>query len=94
MRFRPSFRRAARLEYDEAASWYEGQWPGLGAELVAEIPASLRNAQRFPQMLADVRCVRVRRFPYSIFLRIRYDRLIVLSVFHARRAPGIWRERV
>ena len=98
MRFRPSFRRAARLEYDEAASWYEGQRSGLGAEFVAEIERALQQAcempQRFPQMLADVRCVRVRRFPYSIFFRIRSDRLIVLSVFHARRAPGIWRERV
>lgn len=98
MKFRPSFRRAAQLEYDEAANWYEAQRPGLGGEFVAEIEQALLQAcempQRFPKMLADVRCVRVRRFPYSIFFRIRSDRLIVLSVFHARRAPGIWRERV
>lgn len=91
------FRRAARLEYDEAASWYESQRSGLGFEFVSEIENALLKAcempQRFPRMLADVRCIRVRRFPYSIFFRVRSDRLIVLSVFHARRDPAVWRER-
>jgi plasmid stabilization system protein ParE len=97
MRLRPAFRRAARLEYDEAAGWYESQRDGLGIEFVDEIEHALIQAcempQRFPRMLADVRCVRVRRFPYSIFFRVRSDQLIVLSVFHARRDPAIWRER-
>ena len=43
---------------------------GSGGEFVAEIEQALLQAcempQRFPKMLADVRCVRVRRFPYSI----------------------------
>lgn len=94
---RPFFRKAARLEYDEAASWYENQRPGLGSEFVAEIETALQQAcetpQRFPVMLLDTRCVRLRRFPYSIFFRIRSDRLVVLSVFHVRRDPNIWRER-
>ncbi|WP_414703738.1 type II toxin-antitoxin system RelE/ParE family toxin [Povalibacter sp.] len=97
MTFRPFFRKAARLEYDEAASWYESQRPGLGIEFVSEIGHALLQAcempQRFPRMLADIRCVRVRRFPYSIFFRVRSDQLVVVSVFHARRDPGVWRER-
>lgn len=97
MSLRPAFRRAARLEYDEAAGWYESQRGGLGVEFVSEIEHALIQAcempQRFPRMLADVRCVRVRRFPYSIFFRVRSDQLIVLAVFHARRDPAIWRER-
>ena len=97
MSLQPFFRRAARLEYDEAAGWYETQKPGLGGEFVAEIERALLQTcempQRFPKMLHDVRCIRVRRFPYSIFFRVRDDRLIVLSVFHARRNPMVWRER-
>jgi plasmid stabilization system protein ParE len=97
MSLRPLFRRAARLEYEEAASWYESQRSGLGIEFVSEIEYALLQAcdmpLRFPRMLADVRCVRVRRFPYSIFFRVRADQLIVLSVFHARRDPAVWRER-
>lgn len=97
MTLRPFFGKAARLEYDEAAGWYESQRTGLGREFVAEIEWALQRAcempQRFPKVLLDTRCVRVRRFPYSIFFRIRSDRLIVLSVFHARRDPSVWRER-
>lgn len=97
MTLRPFFRRAARLEYDEAAGWYEAQKSGLGHEFVEEIERALlqacENHQRFPRMLHDIRCVRVQRFPYSIFFRSRADRLVVLSVFHARRDPAVWRER-
>jgi plasmid stabilization system protein ParE len=97
MSVRPFFRRAARLEYDEAVSWYESQRLGLGLEFVAEIERALAQAcdmpQRFPRMLADVRCIRVRRFPYSIFFRVRSEKLVVLAVFHARRDPEVWRER-
>lgn len=56
MSVRPFFRRAARLEYDEAVSWYESQRLGLGSEFVAEIERALAQAcdmpQRFPRMLA------------------------------------------
>ena len=64
MSFQPFFRRAARLEYEEAAGWYEAQKSGLGGEFVAEIERALLLAcetpQRFPKMLRDVRCIRVR----------------------------------
>lgn len=97
MTLQPFFRAAARLEYDEAAGWYEAQRPGLGVEFVAEIELALQQAcespQRFPRMLSDVQCIRVRRFPYSIFFRARGDQLVVISVFHVRRDPVIWRER-
>jgi plasmid stabilization system protein ParE len=97
MTLRPFFRKAARLEYEEAALWYESQRAGLGGEFVAEIEAALLRAcetpQRFSKVLQDVRCVRVRRFPYSLFVRVRDNRLIVLSVFHARRNPAVWQGR-
>lgn len=97
MTIRPFFRKAARLEYDEAAIWYESQKIGLGSEFVSEIERALHTAcespQRFPSVLGNVQCIRVRRFPYSIFFRVHDERLVVLSVFHARRNPTIWRER-
>lgn len=97
MTLRPFFRKAARLDYDEAALWYESQKAGLGREFVAELERALLQAcetpQRFPVILQDVRCIRVRRFPYSVFFRIRADQLVVLAVFHVRRNPTVWRER-
>lgn len=91
------FRRAARREFDEAALWYEERRPGLGAQFVSEIDRAVHlaaeNPQRFPIMHRDVRCVRARRFPYSVFFRAESRRIVVLSVFHAHRNPSVWQQR-
>lgn len=91
------FRRTARREFDEAVLWYEERRPGLGARFVSEIDAAVRlaaeNPQRFPIMHRDVRCVRARRFPYSVFFRVESRRIVVVSVFHARRDPSVWQQR-
>ena len=91
-------RRAARREFDDAAVWYEERRIGLGAEFTAEIERALGlvadNPERFPVMHRDVRCVRARRFPYSVFFRVETTRIVVLAVFHARRNPIIWQRRV
>ena len=97
MKLQPFFRKAARLEYEEAAIWYESQKTGLGIEFVEEIERALFAACEAPQRcrtaLQDVRRIRVNRFPYFIFFRARESQLIVLSVFHVRRNPTVWRER-
>ncbi len=91
------FRRAARREFDETALWYEKRRRGLGNEFVGEIDRAIYlaadNPERFPVMYRDVRCVRVRRFPYSVFFRAESQRIVVLSVFHARRDPSVWQQR-
>lgn len=91
------FRRAARAEFDGAALWYEERRPGLGRQFVAEVERALGSAaetpRRFPLRHEDIRCVQVRRFPYSIFYREEQDRIVVLAVFHARREPVIWQQR-
>ncbi|HLF12514.1 MAG TPA: type II toxin-antitoxin system RelE/ParE family toxin [Gammaproteobacteria bacterium] len=91
-------RRAARQEFDEAALWYEGRRAGLGSQFTAEVERVIRlvaeTPERFPPMHRDVRCVRVRRFPYSVFFRIETTRIVVLAVFHARRNSAIWQRRV
>ena len=92
------FRHAARREFDEAALWYEARQPGLGVQFVLEINRAVylavENPERFPLMHRDIRCVRARRFPYSVFFRTESRRIVVLSVFHARRDPGVWRQRM
>lgn len=92
------FRRAARHELDDAALWYEARRAGLGVEFVSEINRAVcllaENPERFPIMHRDVRCVRARCFPYSVFFRADPRRIVVLSVFHARRDPGVWQQRV
>jgi toxin ParE1/3/4 len=92
------FRRPALRELQAAALWYEARRPGLGgefeAEVVTAIEAAAEQPMRFPRMLREVRCARVRRFPYSVFFLPESTRIVVPSVFHARRRPSIWQARI
>jgi plasmid stabilization system protein ParE len=91
------FRHAARAEFDAAALWYEKRQRGLGVQFVSEIDRAVELAanhpERFPIKHNEVRCVQVRRFPYSVFFRPETHRIVVLAVFHARRDPTIWQTR-
>jgi toxin ParE1/3/4 len=95
--FRPSFRRQSFLEYLAAQRWYERQRTGLGTEFATEVDQALNRAcaapHRYLEVIPNVRRMRVRRFPFLIFYRLRGDKLIVLAVFHSRRNPEIWRGR-
>lgn len=97
MTLRVVFRRAARLEFEEAAVWYDQQRPGLGEEFLREIDEAIKRAAdaplRYPLVSGDIRRSVARRFPYTIFFRVRGSMLIVLAVFHARRNPAIWQRR-
>ena len=97
MTLRVVFRRAAKEEFEEAADWYEKQRAGLGDEFIHEIEQSLIVAARVPERRAtvfgDIRRTAARRFPYSIYFRVRRNTLVVLAVFHGRRDPAVWRRR-
>jgi plasmid stabilization system protein ParE len=97
MTLRVVFRQAAKSEFEEAAAWYEAQHAGLGEEFCVEIERAIENAaaapQRYPVVFGDIRRTVARRFPYSIFFRVRKDQLIVLAVFHGRRNPAVWTRR-
>ncbi|MDQ5844500.1 MAG: type II toxin-antitoxin system RelE/ParE family toxin [Acidobacteriota bacterium] len=85
------FRRVAQLELDEAVAWYENKRVGLGIEFRIEIEKYLERIanqpQRFRKVRGDVRRVVVQRFPYSIYFLPEANTIVVLAIFHVRRAP-------
>ena len=91
------FRPAARAEFDGTTLWYENRQPGPGAQFVWEIDRAVDLASnypdRYPNKHKEIRCVRVHRFPYSIYYIAETTRIVVLAVFHARRDPAIWQAR-
>ena len=91
------FRPAGRAEFDGATLWYEDRRPGLGIQFVAEIDRAVDLASKYPDRYpikhGEIRCIRARRFPYSIFYIVEAERIVVLAVFHARRDPAIWKAR-
>ena len=97
MTLRVVFRRAARQDFEDAAFWYESKRRGLGNEFQFAVEDALRSVQAdplmYPRVHQLVRWVRVRRFPYAVFLLHETDRIVVLSIFHARRDPRVWQSR-
>ena len=91
------FRPAARAEFDGATLWYEDRQPGLGLQFIAEIDYAVDLASKYPDRYPvkhkEIRCIRARRFPYSVFYIVEPQQVVVLAVFHARRAPAVWQAR-
>ena len=98
MTLRIVFRRSARGEFEDAAVRYDDQRSGLGEEFIVEIEEAISRAaaapERYPLVFGDIRRTVARRFPYSVYFRVRANSLVVLAVFHGRRNPAIWQRRV
>lgn len=92
-----AFRPAARSEFDEAALRYESNRAGLGAAFVAAISQAVSLAAehplRYPVIHRNIRRVRAKRFPYSVYYVAEARRVVILSVFHSSRSPLIWQQR-
>jgi toxin ParE1/3/4 len=88
----------AAAEMKGAFDWYEERVPGLGAEFLLCVDAVLssivRNPMQFPCVHRTARRAITRRFPYAIFFVEDDERVVVLSVFHAKRNPTRWQERI
>jgi plasmid stabilization system protein ParE len=87
------FKPAARLEFEEAVAWYEGERPGLGREFKLEVKLALKRAVANPGHFQRVRGraqkIRLRRFKkYAIYFAVKDDAFAILSVFHASRNPA------
>jgi plasmid stabilization system protein ParE len=91
------FHRAARAEFDEAIDRYEVLRPGLGDDFEEAVQRVLDRIAAAPELhqcvLNDIRRAVVRRFPYTVFYRVRPDHVRVIAVFHSSRNPSIWQRR-
>jgi toxin ParE1/3/4 len=87
------FKPAARLEFEAAVAWYEGERPGLGREFKLEVKLALKravvNPGHFQRVRGRAQKIRLRRFKkYAIYFAVKDDTFAILSVFHASRNPA------
>jgi hypothetical protein len=93
----------AEEELFEGAAWYEDREPGLGDQffdevarwfdVVAEAPATWPRWPDSPVLSPPIRRVVLDRFPYSIGYQAFPDRIWIVVVAHASRAPFYWIRR-
>ncbi len=97
MTLRIVYRKAAKAELDEAILYYERQRTGVGEELLSEIDQAVMRAaahpEHFPVVFDNIRRALAKRFPYTVFFRVRGSALVVLAVLHGRRDPAVWQRR-
>jgi hypothetical protein len=91
---RPEFHRFAERELNEAAQYYDGEEPGLGASLLQEVDRCLQSIEAHPEagviLLGSVRRRLLRRFPYALLYKIRPSGIRILAVMNLNRRPMYW----
>ena len=103
MKRRCVVRPEAEVEIADAFAWYEDCNPGLGSEFLLCVDSVFNTILRAPQLFSRVhRLVRralMRRFPcinarHQVLFVEDDERVVVLSVFHAKRNPKRWQNRI
>lgn len=90
-------RRIARVEFDDAAEWYELRCVGLGKLFVEAVQRVLdkiaAQPDYYPQVFRDVREALVTGYPYCVYYKNEPKQAVVLSIFHTARNPSLWQKR-
>ena len=85
-------------EVEEAFWWYEGQRRGLGLEFLLSFDAAIEALRRLPEghevVALRTRKTLLRRFPYLVLYALEDERILITAVFHGRRDPRRWSDRV
>lgn len=94
IRFTPE----ADAELTEARRWYSHNRQDLDLEFMQCIDDVLArvvsNPHIFPVVYRNLRRAVVRRFPFAVFYEIAANEIQVVSVFHSRRSPNVWKSRL
>ena len=84
-------RPAAALDIEKAATWYEGQYAGLGSRFIAELERIeariVENPYQFPVAFRNTRRALLSRFPYAVYFQIRRDVALVLRLSTSEETP-------
>ena len=91
-------RKGAAADLAEARLWYETQSAGLGTEFLDEFASTLARIAEaplhYPAVHRDARRALFRRFPYSVYFRIRGEEVRIVAVVHQHRDPRVWQRRL
>jgi len=98
MNYKIFIRPEAEIDLDEAYFWYESQKAGLGKAFAVEVDTCIasikRNPFAHPLKYKVVHKALVHRFPYGVFYLIEQQTIVVIAIFHAKRNPRVWQDRI
>jgi len=94
MVFKIEFAPAAKYELFDALDYYYNINKELSERLYSEFNAGIdkisNNPFAFQLIYSDKRRCILKKFPYSIYFRIKTDFVEIISFFHHKRNPKNW----
>jgi toxin ParE1/3/4 len=88
----------ARLELNDATTYYENQSQGLGIRFRREVRDALKRMDAWSNAWSveqgDIRRCLLVHFPYKLLYSIETDHLYVIAVAHLHRRPDYWVDRL
>ena len=92
------FRTEAQAEFDDAFDWYEQQQSELGVDFLMCVTEVLERIKSLPEayevVFQGVRRTVVSKFPYLILYKVESNLVVILAIFHSKRDPRAWKDRV
>jgi len=99
MGFKLTYAGEVYQDLQEAVNWYNQKQPGLGKRFFKAVKEQIIRIKKNPLSIAvrydEVRCAKLKGFPYLIHFKIYPDISIirVIAVLSTHRDPVIWNER-
>ena len=91
------FLKLAKLEFDEAVMYYEGESEGLGVRFKQEIRSSIDMILEFPKLYPmatdEIRKCVAHTFPYTIFYALKNETIYIYAIANHFKDPSIYAER-
>ena len=87
----------AKIEIDDAVSFYNLQVTGLGDIFKDVIKSTVKRIASFPTAWTEVqpnirRCI-MHKFPYSVLYTVEKEFVLIVAVAHHHRKPSYWSSR-
>ena len=87
----------AELDLDSIYEWYmlhdEIIFMKFDNSFEDGLKLIVSNPYQYPVVHKNIRRAVLKKFPYGIYYSITEDKVIVLSVIHHKRSPGVWKKR-
>lgn len=88
----------AEADFEASYGWYQNQSSGLGDRFADELDEAFHRIRSAPDsyevVAPGVRRLSLKRFPHSVVYRYDESGIFVLAVYHSRRHPRRWRDRL
>ena len=95
--FAVEFHPLAAGEAQAAERWYRERNEITSGRFQRELARAIERISEQPEAgspyLAGTRRVLLRRFPFFVVYRVRWDNVQIVAVAHGRRRPAYWQAR-